>query len=121
MLYWIRIAGISAVLAAGVVGYGDTGSAATPAGKAFTDRLPSAGEIATRVAGTPSGAQGKGDRKTSASNCGAQTWPSVPAECVTRVGETGPARQVRTITMETRDAPNTSTLVRVAQTSVASR
>ena len=121
MLYWIRIAGVSAVLAAGVVAYGDTGSAATPSGKAFTERLPSVGETATSFAGSPSGAQRKSDRETSTSNCGAQTWPYIAAECVTRVGEAGPARQVRTITIETRDAPNKSTLVRVPQTTIASR
>ena len=121
MLYWIRIAGMSAVLAAGVVAYGDAGSAATPTGKAFTDRLPSFGEAATSVAGSPSGAQGKSDREARALSCATQTWPYFSADCLTRVGEAGPARQVRTITVETREAPNTSTLVRVPHTTVASR
>ena len=39
---WIKIAGLSATLAAGVVtAFGDTGQAATASGKLFRDRLPS--------------------------------------------------------------------------------
>ena len=121
MLYWIRMAWISAVLAAGVVAYGDAGSAVTPTGKAFTDRLPSVNDLATSVAGSPSGAQGKADREARASNCATQTWPYLSPECVTRVGEAGPARLMRTITVETREVPNTSTLVRVPTTTVANR
>ena len=121
MLYWIRMAGISAVLAAGVVAYGDAVSAAIPTGKAFTDRLPSVSDLPTSVAGSPSGAQGKTDREARAPNCATQTWPYLSPECVTRVGDAGRARLVRTITVETRDEPDTSTLVHVPGTTVASR
>jgi hypothetical protein len=130
MLHWTRITAISAILAAGVVAFGDAGSAAT-SGK-IADRLPAsvalegvglANAKAVAVAGSPSGGEGiKSSRATpELSRCGLETWPYISAECIASTDRTASSRQVRTITVEKRDAPNTSVLVRVPQTTVATR
>jgi hypothetical protein len=46
MLQWIKIAGLSAILAAGVVtAFGNTGQAAITPGKVSYDRLPSSSDM----------------------------------------------------------------------------
>ncbi len=46
MVQWMKITGLSAILAAGVVtAFGDTGRAATAPSKLFHDRLPSSTDI----------------------------------------------------------------------------
>jgi len=135
MVQWIKIAGLSAVLAASAVtAFGDTGRAATASGKVFHDRLPSSSDIpvlqpdtrslgAAPVASARGMTSGKGDRVIARANadCAAQAWPYVAAQCLTPVGEVRAPRPVRTITVETREGANTSVLVRLPQTTVAAR
>jgi hypothetical protein len=135
MMQWIKIAGLSAFLAAGVVtAFGDTGQAAPARGKVFHDRLPASSDMpevrseACLLAGAPAAsshhtASGKGDSWSArtAADCSTQAWPYISAECVTPVGEARATRPVRTITVETREGTNTSVLVRVPQTTVATR
>ena len=132
MMQWIKIAGLSAVLAAGVVAaFGDTGQAAVTPGKVFHDRLPASSDMpevrseARLLAGAPASpshdtASGKGDRWSAraAAGCSASY---ISAECLTPVGEARATRPGRTITVETREGTNTSVLVRVPQTTVAAR
>jgi hypothetical protein len=132
MMQWIKIAGLSAVLAAGVVtAFGDTGQAAPARGKVFHDRLPASSGMpevrseARLLAGAPAApsheiASGKGDRWSAraAADC---SVPYISAECLTPVGEARATRPVRTITVETREGTNTSILVRLPQTTVAAR
>ena len=129
-MLWIRIAGISAILAAGVVAFGEAGSAATTSGKIFTDRLSEFADaghpattdrLAVAVAGSRSGGAGvKSSRLThEALKCELEAWPYVSVECVASGGGTNASRPVRTITLEKRDAPATSVLVRVPQMTVA--
>ena len=91
MLYWVRIAGVSAILAAGVVSYGEAG-AQSSSGKLFEDRLPAGSEPLT-------------------ADCEHRTWPYLSGDCGSARG--GANRPVRIITIEMRDGPNVSTLVRV--------
>ena len=132
MVPWIKIAGLSAILAAGVVtAFGNTGQAAITPGKISYDRLPSSSDMpevrseARALVGAPATpssdfGSGKGDRWSArtAADCSA---PYISAECLTPVGEARAPRPVRTITVETRQGTNTSVLVRVPQTTVASR
>ena len=93
MMQWIKIAGLSAVLAGCVVSaFGNTGQAAVTQGKVFHERLPTTG-----------------------AGCLSQAWPHIPAECLSPVGEARAPRPVRTITIETREGANTSVLVRVPE------
>jgi hypothetical protein len=106
---FIKIAGISAALA-GVfvvalevpVAQGRTPAklhydrvAADPAPTAAI-RYAEAAPVVTRVSATSGGV-----------DCRAQTWPYVEPSCTS-----SERRPVRTITIERRDGPNTSTLVR---------
>ena len=132
MMQWIKIAGLSAILAAGVVtAFGDTGQAAPARGKLFHDRLPASSDMpevrseARLLAGAPAAsshhtASGKGDRWSAraAADCSA---PYISAECLTPVGEARATRPGRTITVETREGANTSVLVRVPQPMLAAR
>ena len=92
-MYWVRIAGASAILAAGVVSYGQAGSQSS-SGKLFEDRLPAGSEPVT-------------------ADCGHQTWPYLSGDCVESAQQGGAYRPVRFITIQMRDGPNVSTLVRV--------
>jgi hypothetical protein len=100
MLHWVRIAGLSAILAAGVSAYGEPASVPSP-GKPFQDRLPPSADV-TRPA------------------CLSETWPYLPGDCTT-TGAAGGSQAVLVITFEVREGPNSSTLVRVPQTTVAAR
>jgi hypothetical protein len=135
MMQWIKIAGLSAILAAGVVtAFGDTGQAAPAPGKLFHDRLLASSdmpevrpETRSRVGALAlsdrSMASGKGDSRTASSraDCATQTWPYISAVCLTPVGEARAPRPVRTITVETRAGANTSVLARVSQPTLAVR
>jgi hypothetical protein len=101
MLHWVRIAGLSAMLAAGVSAYGEPASVPSP-GKPFQDRLPQASADMTSPA------------------CLSETWPYLTREC-TGTWAAGDSQAVRVITFEVREGPNSSTLVRVPQTTVAAR
>jgi len=135
MMQWIKIAGLSAILAAGVVtAFGDTGQAAPAPGKLFHDRLLASSdmpearpETRSRVVAPAlsdrSVASGKGDSLTASSkvDCTSQAWPYISAACLTPVGEARAPRPVRTITVETRAGANTSVLARVSQPTLAIR
>jgi len=101
MLHWVRIGGLSAILAAGVSAYGEPASVPSP-GKPFQDRLPQATADVTGPA------------------CLTETWPYLPREC-TSSGASAGSQVVRVITFEVREGPNSSTLLRVPQTTVAAR
>ena len=135
MMQWFKIAGLSAILAAGVVtAFGNTGQAASNPGKLFHDRLPSSNDVpqvgpetrALAVAPATSDqvvGSGKSDRldARAQADCATQVWPYISAGCLIPVGEARAPRPVRTIAVETREGPNTSVLVRVPQTTVAAR
>lgn len=133
MIASFKLIGVVAALSAGVVTAYDlpqARDAAAPAGKAFQDRIlpsePIEAAQATRVAlvmpeHTGSVKQeGKGDQLRGA-GCAAQTWPNISRDCVVAENGAEIRRSVRTITMERRDGANTSTLVRVPATGVATR
>ena len=101
MLHWVRIAGLSAVLAAGVSAYGEPVSVPSP-GKPLQDRLPQATADVTGPA------------------CLTETWPYLRREC-TSTAYPGGAQPVRVITFEVREGSNSSTLFRVPQATVAAR
>ena len=101
MLHWVRIAGLSAMLAAGVSAYGEPASVPSP-GKPFRDRLPQASADAT------------------SQECRSETWPYLPSKCTSRGALEG-SQAVRVITFEVREGTNSSVLVRVPQTAVAAR
>ena len=134
MMQWIKIAGLSAILAAGVVtAFGDTGQAAPAPGKLFHDRLLASSdmpevrpETRSRVIAPAlsdrSVASGKGDSLTaSKADCATQAWPYISAVCLTPAGEARAPQPVRTIAVETREGANTSVLVRVSQPTLAAR
>ena len=135
MLTWIKIAGLSAILAAGVVtASGNTGQAAITPGKISYDRLPSSSDLpevwseARALVGAPTTprsdfASGKGDRWSARSeaDCSRQAWPYISDACLTPAGDARAPRPVRTITVETREGANTSVLVRVPQPTLAAR
>jgi len=135
MVQWIKIAGLSAILAAGVVtAFGNTGQAAITPGKISYDRLPSSSnrpEVRSEARAlvgapaTPSSdfGSGKEDRWSARreADCSRQAWPYISDACLAPAGEARAPRPVRTITVETRQGTNTSVLVRVPQTTVASR
>ncbi len=132
MMQWLKITGLSAFLAAGVVtAFGNTGQAAITPSKVFHDRLLSSSDMpevrseARLLAGAPASpshetASRKRDRWSArtVADCSA---PYISAECLTPVGEARATQPVRTITVETREGTNTSVLVRVPQTTVATR
>jgi hypothetical protein len=135
MLPWIKIAGLSAILAAGVVtAFGNTGQAAITPGKISYDRLPSSSDMAElrsdarSLAGVSASSSadftsGKADRWSvrSEADCSRQAWPYISDACLTPAGEPRAQRPVRTITVETREGARTSVLVRVPQSTLAAR
>lgn len=136
MIEGFKLIGVVAALSAGVVTAYDlpqARDAAVPASKAFHDRIPPSEPIAAPkatqvVLASPEHTgsvkqEGKADRLAGAAGCAAETWPNISRDCL--VAEDGtplrkPARTI-TITMERRDRANTSTLVRVPATGVATR
>ena len=111
----IKIAGLSAVLSAGLA----TGYAPEPAagGKLYQDRVaqsfedaaPAVRPVAVRLAA----AETTGSIGKAAQHCTAQAWPNIAPECLSAASGTPARASVRTITIEKRDTPNTSTLVRL--------
>jgi hypothetical protein len=129
MLLNLKIAAVSAVLSGVIVGIWDGDARSSP--KTIVDRVP---ETATE----PGAANGlisgevrrpfqsvgiKGDRITSVktSDCSNAAWPYIPHDCLHLTGLAGPRTGVRVITVETREGENTSILVRMPQTTVATR
>jgi hypothetical protein len=135
MVQWIKIAGLSAILATGVVtAFGSTGQAAIAPGKISYDRLPASSDMpevrseARALVGAPAAprsdfASGKGDRWSARSeaDCSRQAWPYISDACLDPAGEARARRPVRTITVETREGTNTSVLVRIPQPTLAAR
>jgi hypothetical protein len=129
MFSTIKIAGLSAILAAGVVAALDfpQASAAAPVPtKAFNDRLAQADaatvpaqrvRIATQAMAETSPAStagSKGDRLvTAAADCAGQAWPNIARDCLAPADGTPARKVVRMITVETREAGNTSVLARL--------
>ncbi len=111
----IKIAGLSAVLSAGLV----TAYAPEPAaaGKLYQDRVARSFEDAAPavrpVAFKLAAAETTGSIEKAAHHCTAQAWPNIAAECLSAATGTPARASVRTITIEKRDTPNTSTLVRL--------
>jgi hypothetical protein len=136
MIATFKMIGIASALSAGVVTAYDLPQlrdTAAPAGKTFYDRVLPSDEIeaprtvAYAVASPETTGSvkevrqdGKGDQLKSPT-CASQTWPNISRDCL--VAETGtPVRApARTITIEKREGANTSVLVRVPSTGVASR
>jgi hypothetical protein len=64
----------------------------------------------------------KGDRTpVEASACNNAAWPYILEDCLDLTGLAGPRAGVRVITVETREGENTSILMRMPQTTVATR
>ncbi len=116
MITLLKLAGLSAVLSAGVVTAFDAPKA-TDAGtsaKIYVDRIAPGSAEPIRFADA-SGAMPRpavASDASASSDCGAQAWPYVAGNCIASDGAQA-RRAVRTITIERRDAPNTSTLIRV--------
>ena len=135
MFGFLKIAGVSAVLAAGVVAVLELSSAnaSVPvAQKAFSDRILPAETGAAPQARAEASAQfadlalrgslGKGDRlRGERDSCAAQVWPNIERECLVPVDGTPVRKAVRTITIETREGANVSVLARTPVTEVAGR
>ena len=113
MFGMIKIAGLSAVLSAGLV----TGFAPEPAagGKLYQDRVAQSFEEAAPAVRPVrlAAAETTGSIAKPAQHCIAQAWPNIAPECLSAASGTPARASVRTITIEKRDTPNTSTLVRL--------
>ena len=112
MITILKLAGLSAVLSAGVMTAYEAPKAPAPDSvKLFHDRIAPDAPVSFAEASTAVPARAA---MTDASpNCAGQTWPYVARDCIA-AADGAPARKVvRTITIERRDAPNTSTLVRL--------
>jgi hypothetical protein len=111
----IKIAGLSAVLSAGLV------TAYTPAptdaGKLYNERVPQtledAGPAVHTVAFTLAAAETTGSIGEAPQRCAAQAWPNIAPECLSAALGTPARANVRTITIEKREGANVSTLVRL--------
>ena len=111
----IKIAGLSAVLSAGLV------TAYTPApadgGKLYQDRIAQSfddvGPAVRPVAFTLASAETTGSIDKASQRCAAQAWPNIAPGCLSAAAGTPARASVRTITIEKRETPNTSTLVRL--------
>ena len=134
MFGFLKIAGVSAVLAAGVVAVLELSSAnaSVPIShKAFSDRiLPAEGDVAPQArAEAPAhfadlalrDPSGKGDRLREPASCAAQVWPNIERACLVAVEGTPVRKAVRTITIEAREGANVSVLARMPVTEVAGR
>ena len=133
MLGFIKMSALSAVLSFGVVTaiHHDWSAADAGSTKIYTDRVAAASppplpvvarlprQVVTAVAVERAG---KGDRlaDVAPTHCQGQSWPYVPAECLSRDdGRPKPSR-VRMITIEQREG-TVSVLQRVRDVAVANR
>ena len=132
MLSNIKIAAVSAVLSGLIVGIWDGDARTSPAAspKTFVDRVPETAIETGAGNGLMSGgvqrpfqsAGIKGDRTpVGACTCNNAAWPYIPQECLHLTGLAAPRTGVRVITVETREGENTSILMRMPQTTVATR
>lgn len=113
MITIFKLAGLSAVLSAGVVTAYEAPRAPAPDSvKIYHDRIaPDAPVAPVAFADASSLLQQKTATSDASPDCGAQAWPYVATSCISNAAAT--RKVVRTITIERRDAPNTSTLVRL--------
>lgn len=111
MIGAIKIAGMSAVLAAGFVVGSSGGQSPLPSAKKYSDRVPQAVTLVTDAAHPV---------RPQTAPCAAQTWPYLASECLSGT-DAARRRAVRTITVEQREGTNTSVLVRLPVATVASR
>ncbi len=136
MFATFKIISLTAALSAGVVtAYDLPRETVAPVGKTFYDRVlpsdrveaPKAVAYAASLPETTGSVRevrqdGKGDQLRGLDqSCAAQTWPNISRDCVVAENGTPVRKPVRTITIEKRESANTSTLVRVPATGVASR
>ena len=138
MIASFKMIGLASALSAGVVtAYDLPRQSPEPAGKTFYDRILPSDEIeapktvvALSIPETTGSVQasaqpGKGDRLGDQLKvdpaCSAQTWPNISRDCLVAENGTPIRKPARTITIEKREGANTSTLVRVPATGVASR
>ena len=138
MFATFKMIGLASALSAGFVTAYDLPQLrdnAAPAGKTFYDRVLPSEEIQAPVrlayaASLPETTgsvkevrqDGKGDQlKSLDPTCSSQTWPNISRDCL--VAENGATirKPARTVTIEKREGANTSVLVRVPATGVASR
>ena len=137
----MKIAGLSAVLSAGLVTAFEVPSTpehAAVMGHKFLDRLPQGDHVtaaritvettgsvaaARETAGRTQAAAGKGDFQLAASaGCAGQAWPNIAPACLTAADGTPVRHAVRTITLEERrDDARTSVLVRLPAAEFAQR
>jgi hypothetical protein len=126
----VKMSVLSAVLSLGVVTAFNPPSLwaqAAPAAKPFQGRIAASDAAAplrsaqeqqpTRdfISQSPV-RRAKGDRlKSLPGHCAAQTWPYFSSDCISGADER-PSRQVRVITIESREGANTSVLTRIPQT-----
>ena|SRR5829696_5096886 len=128
MLSTFQLAAVSAVLSGLVVGIwdADARTSASSSTKTFLNRVPESAVdsdgpavlIKAEERRPTQSTRGKGDRSASAeaSACADAAWPYVPQKCHHLTGKDGPRS-----TVETHEDENTSILMRVPQTTVASR
>ena len=138
----VKIAGLSAVLSAGLVTAFDPPGAperAPIAGQKLLDQLPQDGRevaahrtatattgsvtLAREAAAEGEAAVGRGNfQRSVAAGCAGQTWPNISHDCLTST-DGRPVRQAaRMITVEERrDMERTSVLVRLSATEIARR
>lgn len=118
MMGLVKMAGLSAVLAAGLVTAFDAPQAVattTTTVKTYEDRV--APEPAGPVVLAQANRLTVSDAAPVEASCRSQTWPYVSTECAGAEGR----KPVRTITIERRDTANTSTLVRLPAGAAAAR
>lgn len=106
----LKIAGLSAVLAAGLVAATLPTGASVPTAKAFTERLSEAASAHSAPQAKPAG------DALPANPCAKAVWPYLPRDCFAQ-----DRRSVRTIAIEPRDAANTATPVRAPVRHIAAR
>lgn len=114
----LKIMGLSAVLAAGLVAAALPTDASVPTGKAFAERLPQAApsdaaRIAPAAPATQAAPRGDALRDLPEDPCAKAVWPYVPRDCLAEAGR--PARPVaRTIAIEQRGVADTRAPARLA-------
>lgn len=131
-----KIVGLSAILSVAIVTAYELPQAreTAPVEKKHTDRLlPTQGEPTVQIAlysvpasteaAASTGEVRKGDslRVNAGDRCASQTWPNISSDCLVAANGTPARKAVRTITIEERTGPNTSTLIRRPAAEMAGR
>lgn len=130
-----KIFGLSAILSVAIVTAYELPQAreTSPVKDKYTERLsPNQSEPTVQIAiytpvreapTAPVGGALKGDslRVKLEDRCATQAWPNISSDCLVAANGTPARKAVRTITIEERTAPNTSTLVRRPALEMAGR